>query len=147
MAQFTPPFDERGAHSAQERLQMLLCEQIAFYLQGQLPEPGLVAHGLYSVFVTRREALFQIAQAVRGSCRQMNAQVGREAVIQAIDPSCLAAFERLLAIPDPPEMPRRAHMRPYGGDPERRRTRLPLILMSWLQRRHMERDRDDQPVH
>jgi hypothetical protein len=44
-------------------------------------------------------------------------------------------------------MPRRAHMRPYGGDPERRRTRLPLILMSWLQRRHMERDRDDQPVH
>ena len=68
-------------------------------------------------------------------------------MIQAFDPSCLAAFERLLATPDPPEMPRRAHMRPYGGDPERRRTRLPLILMSWLQRRHMELDRDEQPVH
>jgi len=64
-------------------------------------------------------------------------------VIQAFDPSCLAAFERLLATPDPPEMPRRAHMPPYGGDPERRVTRLPPILMSWLQRRHMETDRED----
>jgi hypothetical protein len=64
-------------------------------------------------------------------------------VIQTFDPSCLAAFERLLARPDPPEMPRRAHSRPYGGDPERRATRLPLILMSWLQRRHLELDREE----
>jgi hypothetical protein len=64
-------------------------------------------------------------------------------VIQAFDPKCLAAFERLLAEPDPPEMPRRAHVQPYGGDPERRVTRLPIILMSWLQRRHLEQDRED----
>jgi hypothetical protein len=41
-------------------------------------------------------------------------------VIQEFDPVCLAASERLLAQPDPPEMPQRAHERPYGGDPERR---------------------------
>ena len=64
-------------------------------------------------------------------------------MIQTFDPKCLAAFERLLAEPDPPEMPRRAHVRPYGGDPERRVTRLPVILMSWLQRRHLETDRED----
>jgi hypothetical protein len=64
-------------------------------------------------------------------------------VIQTFDPACLAAFERLLAQPDPPEMARRAHIRSFGGDPERRVTRLPMILMSWLQRRHLERDRDD----
>jgi hypothetical protein len=68
-------------------------------------------------------------------------------VIQAVDLSYLAAFERLLATPDPPEMPRRAHLRAYGGDPERRVTRLLPLLMSWLQRRHLELDRDEQPVH
>jgi hypothetical protein len=70
-----------------------------------------------------------------------------EAVIRGFDPACLAAFERLLAQPDPPEMPRRAHARPYGGDPERRTTRLPVILMSWLQRRHLEVDREEVPLH
>ena len=69
VAQFTPPFDERGVHAAQERLQMLLHEQITFDLQGQRPEYGSVVHGHHSVFVTRRDALFQIAQAVRGWCR------------------------------------------------------------------------------
>ena len=67
-------------------------------------------------------------------------------VNQTFDQSCLAAFKRLLAQPDPPEMPRRAHLRPSGGDPERRTTRLPLILMSWLQRRHLELDRDEPGV-
>lgn len=64
-------------------------------------------------------------------------------MIHTVDRSCLAAFERLLARPDPPEMPRRAHGMPWGGDPERRNTRLPLIVMSWLQRRHLELDRDE----
>jgi hypothetical protein len=63
------------------------------------------------------------------------------------DPSCLNAFERLLAQPDPPEMPRRAHGRPYGGDPERRATRLPVILMGWLQRRHLEADSEEPLAH
>jgi hypothetical protein len=69
--------------------------------------------------------------------------IRRQAVIHAFDPSCLAAFERLLATPDPPEMPRRVHVQPYGGDPERRVTRLPVILMGWLQRRHLELDREE----
>jgi hypothetical protein len=29
------------------------------------------------------------------------------------------------------------------GDPDRRHTRLPGILMNWLQRRHLEVDRDE----
>ena len=68
-AQFTPPFHERGVHAAQERLQMLLHQQVTFDLQSQRLEHGTIAHGRHSVFVTRRDALFQIAQAVRGWCR------------------------------------------------------------------------------
>src|SRR6478672_1255575 len=58
----------------------------------------------------------------------------------ACDPECFKAFERLLAQPDPPEMPRRAHVYSCGGEPERRATRLPAILMAWLQRRHLDVD-------
>jgi hypothetical protein len=59
---------------------------------------------------------------------------------RAFDPVCFNAFERLLARPDAPDLPRRAHVYRYSGDPERRVTRLPSILMGWLQRRHLERD-------
>jgi hypothetical protein len=57
-----------------------------------------------------------------------------------IDPVCLDAFARLLARPDPPDLPRRAHVYRYAGDPDRRVTRLPGILMAWLQRRHLAID-------
>jgi hypothetical protein len=50
---------------------------------------------------------------------------------------CFEAFERLLAQPDPPEMPRRTHIYSYDGESDRRATRLPALLMVWLQRRHL----------
>ena len=61
-------------------------------------------------------------------------------MIRACDPECFEAFERLLAQPDPPDMPRRAHTYSCDGEPERRATRLPAILMAWLQRRHLDVD-------
>ena len=57
-----------------------------------------------------------------------------------LDPVCIDAFTRLLARPDPMDLPRRCHVYRYEGDPERRTTRLPGILMGWLQRRHLAVD-------
>jgi len=45
--------------------------------------------------------------------------------MQTFDPVCFDAFERLLALPDPRDLPRRAHVYRYEGDPDRRGTRLP----------------------
>jgi len=66
-------------------------------------------------------------------------------MLQTFDPVFLNAFARLLARPDPPDLPRRAHVYRCAGDPNRRRTRLPPILMAWLQRRHLETD-IEEPV-
>jgi hypothetical protein len=60
--------------------------------------------------------------------------------MQTIDPVCLDAFAKLLARPDPTDLPRRAHVYRCEGDPNRRATRLPGILMAWLQRRHLAID-------
>lgn len=59
---------------------------------------------------------------------------------QTFDRAQFEAFERLLARPDPPDLPRRAHVYRCEGDPDRRETRLPGILMGWLQRRHLNVD-------
>jgi hypothetical protein len=61
-------------------------------------------------------------------------------MIQVYDPVCLEAFAQLLARPDPTDLPRRTHVYRCEGDPNRRATRLPGILMGWLQRRHLETD-------
>jgi hypothetical protein len=61
-------------------------------------------------------------------------------MMQTIDPVYLDAFAQLLARPDPRDLPRRAHVYRFEGDPNRRATRLPGILMGWLQRRHLEVD-------
>ena len=61
-------------------------------------------------------------------------------MMQAFDPVCFDAFAQLLARPDPTDLPRRAHVYVCEGDPNRRVTRLPGILMGWLQRRHLEVD-------
>ena len=50
------------------------------------------------------------------------------------------AFVRLMARPDPKDLPRRAHVHRCEGDPNRRATRFPAILMGWLQRRYLEKD-------
>ena len=59
---------------------------------------------------------------------------------QTFDPVRFDAFTRLLARPDPKGLPRRAHVSRCPGDPDRRETRLPGILMAWMQRRHLEID-------
>src|SRR2546426_4368858 len=61
-------------------------------------------------------------------------------MMQTFDPVCLDAFARLLARPDPTDLPRRTHVYRCEGDPNRRVTRLPGILMGWLQRRHLAVD-------
>jgi hypothetical protein len=59
---------------------------------------------------------------------------------QTYDPVSLDAFTRLLARPDPRDLPRRGHVTRCEGDPNRRATRFPEILMGWLQRRYLEID-------
>ena len=66
--------------------------------------------------------------------------------MQTFDPVCFAAFAQLLAQPDPADLPRRAHVYRCAGDPERRTTRLPGILMAWLQRRHLATDIEEPLV-
>jgi len=66
-------------------------------------------------------------------------------MFQVIDPVRFDAFVRLMALPDPRDLPRRGHVYRCAGDPERRATRLPGILMAWLQRRHLAVDRE-QPL-
>jgi hypothetical protein len=61
-------------------------------------------------------------------------------MMQTFDPACLDQFARLLARPDPSDLPRRAQVRRYEGDPNRRATRFPRILMGWLQRRNLQVD-------
>lgn len=62
------------------------------------------------------------------------------------DPERFDAFERLLAQSDPADLPARAHAYRCAGDPARRATRLPAILMAWLQRRHLAVDVEHRPA-
>lgn len=59
---------------------------------------------------------------------------------QTFDPVRFDAFTDLLARPDPRELPRRGHVIRCQGEPGRRGTRLPGIIMAWMQRRHLEID-------
>jgi hypothetical protein len=61
-------------------------------------------------------------------------------MMHSFDPVSLDAFTRLLATPDPLDLPRRGHVRRFEGDPNRRATRFPGILMGWLQRRYLDVD-------
>jgi len=67
-------------------------------------------------------------------------------MIEIFDPVRFDAFAALLARPDPRDLPRRAHVARCEGDPGRRSTRLPGILMGWLQRRHLEIDGEEPLV-
>lgn len=64
-------------------------------------------------------------------------------MLHTFDPLSLEAFERLLARPDPRDLPRRAHALRCEGEANRRSTRLPPILMGWLQRRLLETDAEE----
>ena len=61
-------------------------------------------------------------------------------MIQRFDSASSDAIARLMAQPDPADLPRRAHVCRYEGDPNRRETRLPGIVTAWLQRRHLDLD-------
>jgi hypothetical protein len=61
-------------------------------------------------------------------------------MMHTFDPVRFDAFNRLLARSDATDLPRRAHVYRCEGDPNRRTTRLPGILMGWLQRRHLDID-------
>src|SRR5579871_758400 len=65
---------------------------------------------------------------------------GTTTMINTFDPVRLEAFTRLLARPDPRSLPRRTHAYRWEGDPDRRVTRLPAIMMGWLQRRYLDTD-------
>jgi hypothetical protein len=64
-------------------------------------------------------------------------------MMQRYDPICLDALAQLMVQPDPTDLPRRAHVYTWEGDPNRRCTRLPAIHMAWLQRRHLEVDAEE----
>jgi hypothetical protein len=68
-------------------------------------------------------------------------------MMQIVDPERYEAFVRLLAQPDPADLPRRRHVLRCPGDPDRRASRLPGILTAWLQRRHLAVDRETPLVH
>ncbi|HVC19838.1 MAG TPA: hypothetical protein VNE16_07155 [Vicinamibacterales bacterium] len=67
-------------------------------------------------------------------------------MIHFFDPVRHDALVRLLARADPADLPRRSHVYRCEGDPNRRTTRLPLILMGWLQQHHCAVDLEDLPA-
>ena len=66
--------------------------------------------------------------------------------MQPVDPVSFTAFARLLARQDPPDLPRRGHVLRCEGDPDRRATHLPGILMASLTRRRLELDVEEPLV-
>lgn len=67
-------------------------------------------------------------------------------MIQVVDPARFNAFVQLMSLPDPADLPHRGHVLRCEGDPDRRATRLPPILMGWLQRRYLETDVEEAPA-
>ncbi|HVB36937.1 MAG TPA: hypothetical protein VND92_00300 [Vicinamibacterales bacterium] len=67
-------------------------------------------------------------------------------MMQTFNPARVEAFARLLERPDPLDLPRRRHVYRCEGDPDRRVTRLPRLLMAWLQWRYLESDVEELPV-
>lgn len=61
-------------------------------------------------------------------------------MFQTYDPVRINAYEKLLASPQPAGLPRGGQVHRWAGDPDRRVSRLPAIMMAWLQRRHLDTD-------
>jgi hypothetical protein len=62
--------------------------------------------------------------------------------MQSFASTSFDAYRRLLAQPDPADLPRRAHVCRYEGDPNRRDARLPGIVTARRQRRNLELEVD-----
>jgi len=73
--------------------------------------------------------------------RNSHTVVGR--MLETFDPRRVDAFAKLLASPQPADLPRGGHVHRCDGDPNRRTTRLPWIIMGWLQYRHLEIDGEE----
>ncbi len=67
-------------------------------------------------------------------------------MMRTFNPVRFEAMAELLARPDPNDLPRRSHVYRYVGDPHRRTTRFPGILMGWLQRHYLEVDVEEIPA-
>ena len=67
-------------------------------------------------------------------------------MMRTFNPVRFEAMAELLARPDPNDLPRRSHVCRYMGDPHRRTTRFPGILMGWLQRHYLEVDVEEIPA-
>ena len=67
-------------------------------------------------------------------------------MMRTFNPVRFEAMAELLARPDPNDLPRRSHVCRYVGDPHRRTTRFPGILMGWLQRHYLEVDVEEIPA-
>jgi len=64
-------------------------------------------------------------------------------MMQTYDPARLHVFEQILARPRPLDLPPGGQAHRFDGDPDRRMTRLPGLLMAWLQHRHLEVDAEE----
>jgi hypothetical protein len=71
---------------------------------------------------------------------------GEVVIMQPVDPVSFTAFAQLLARQDPPDLPRRGHVLRCEGDPNRRATHLPGILIASLTRRRLELDVEEPLV-
>jgi len=64
-------------------------------------------------------------------------------MLQTFDPRRVDAFAKLLASPQPADLPSGGQVHRCAGDPDRQATRLPAILMGWLQHRHLDIDAEE----
>jgi hypothetical protein len=69
-----------------------------------------------------------------------NGRWSQEHMMRTFNPARFEAVASLLAQPDPTDLPRRSHVYRCLGDPNRRTTRFPEILMGWLQRHYLDID-------
>lgn len=61
-------------------------------------------------------------------------------MMQPFDLVAFNAYERLLKMPDPPDLPRRGHVLTCDGEPNRRETMYPHLLRRWLQHHYLTVD-------
>ncbi len=66
-------------------------------------------------------------------------------MMQFFDPKIVEALDRLLATPDPPDLPHRGHIWRCEGETNRRATRYPHFHAEWLQRHYLEKDGELEP--
>jgi len=64
-------------------------------------------------------------------------------MMHVFDPARLLVFEQIMTRPLPFDLPRGGQAHRCDGDPDRRTTRLPGLIMAWLQHRHLDVDAEE----